>query len=370
MKKDYYDILGVSKNASSDEIKKAYRKLAQKHHPDKKGGDEEKFKEINEAYQVLSNEKKRAQYDRFGSNFNQAGGGPGGAGFGGFDPSQFDFSQFSGDFGDIGDIFGSFFSGGMGGARKSQKRGSDIEVAVSITLEDAYRGVKKDIQFQTDVVCDTCEGKGHKKDATIKECPVCKGSGQTRQQRRTILGSFMQVAECENCLGTGKVASKPCTDCQGKGRKKGTRSFTVDIPAGIRSGQVIKVQGKGQAGVLNHTPGDAYVRIRIEPHKTFQVEGDNLIAKHDIYLKDLLKGEKISLLHVNGKKIDIAIPQGESLLKPVVLKGEGMPRGNTFSFGGGSHGDLVVYLNLITPKKMNKKASEYAKKLSEELENE
>lgn len=369
MKKDYYDILGVSKSASSDEIKKAYRKLAQKYHPDKKGGDEEKFKEINEAYQVLSNEKKRAQYDRFGSTFNQ-GGASGGTGFGGFDPSQFDFSQFSGDFGDIGDIFGSFFSGGMGRRARSQKRGSDIEIEVSITLEEAYRGVEKKIQFQTEILCTTCEGKGHLKDATIKECPVCRGSGEIREQRRTMFGSFMQVRECENCLGTGKVASKPCTDCHGKGRKKGVQTVTVHIPQGIRHGQVIKVPGKGQAGILNNPSGDAYIRVRIEPHKTFQVEGDNLVVTKNISLKDLLKEKTISLTHVSGKSVTIDIPRGASLLQPVILKGEGMPRGNSFSFGGGSHGDLIVYLNLITPKKMSKKALEYAQKLSEELENE
>lgn len=363
MKKDYYDILGVSKNASFDEIKKAYRKLAARYHPDKKGGDEEKFKEINEAYQVLSNEKKRAQYDRFGSGFEQQ---QQGQGFGGFDPSGFDFSSMGGDFGDLGDIFGSFFSGGM--RRGSSKRGGDVEIQIEISLKEAYEGVEKEVRFETDIVCDTCEGKGHKKGSDVKECPVCKGSGQVKKQRRTVLGSFMQVGECDNCLGTGKVASKPCTDCQGKGRKKGGRSFSVHIPAGIRSGQVIKVPAKGQAGILGHSEGDAYVRIRIKEDQKFQIEGDNIIVKEDITVKDLLREKSISFAHVNGKKIDISIPQGTSLLEPVVVKGEGMPREDRL-FGGKGYGDLIIYFNLITPKRMSKKAQEQAKKLIEELEN-
>src|SRR3989339_77892 len=243
MSNDYYKILGVEKNASDDDIKKAYRKLAHQHHPDKKGGDEKKFKEINEAYQTLSNREKRAQYDRFGNAAHGGAGGPGG--FGGFSQGGFGFDFQGGDFGDLGDIFEAFFDGMGGQKRRTYAHGSDMEMTQDITLEEAYAGVEKTISYKVNVRCASCNGLGHDVKATFSQCKKCDGRGEVRETRSTFFGNFAQVKTCAECHGIGQVPDKRCAGCSGSGVVRGEKKIAVKILPGIADGQIIKMVGGG-----------------------------------------------------------------------------------------------------------------------------
>ncbi|MFH1451457.1 MAG: DnaJ domain-containing protein, partial [bacterium] len=269
---DYYNILGVGKGASNDEIKKAYRKLAHKYHPDKSGGDEKRFKEISEAYQVLSDRTKRAQYDRFGQTFS--GGGPGGGGFSGFDfgDTNFDFGEFStkggsafgGDFGGetFQDIFSSIFGGGSGRARQ-RDRGQDIQVDLEITFEEMVRGAKRKVNLYKSAQCDQCGGTGGEPGANLKNCLTCRGTGQVQKTTRSFFGSFSQVSVCPKCQGQGKVYSKKCSQCGGNGRVKKEQEIEINIPAGIENGQTISIRGAGEAGEKGAASGDLYAIVRV-----------------------------------------------------------------------------------------------------------
>lgn len=366
--KDYYKILGVDKNASKDEIKKAFRVLAQKYHPDKKGGDEKKFKEINEAYQVLSNDKKRQQYDTYGSAFN----GGGGQGFGGFDPFS-SGSGFGDAFGgmnfdiDLGDIFGSFFGGG--GPKKNRTAGNDIEMLLSINLEDVYNGFKKDISFRSQVKCEKCDGYGYDKKEGTEKCSKCDGDGKIKEQKRTILGNIVQARECDKCFGTGHAPKKVCKTCNGTGRNMGKKTVSVDIPAGAYDGQIIKIPGEGEVGIRNDKNGDLYIRIQVLPHKDFKVQGNNLIVDKEVKLGDVVAGDSVKVKHINGKEISVDIPSGHDIREDIVVNGEGMPYHiRNIGVVKDKMGDLIVRLHLITPKKMSKKAKELADELKKELE--
>jgi len=371
--KDYYEILGVSKNASEDEIKKAFRKLAHKYHPDKEGGDEKKFKEINEAYQVLSDKRKRAQYDRYGRTFEPAGG-YGGQGFGAnpFEGFGFDFSggQFGQDFSNFGfegfdDILGTFFGGGRRGA--SRQKGSDIQIVLDITLKEAFFGVKKGISFRTFVVCKKCSGAGYEKSAGTKKCDKCSGSGKMKEQHTSLFGSFVQVLECDECFGTGQAPNKICNECGGAGRVIGQKSISVEIKSGVYNGQLIKISGQGEAGLRGKNDGDLYIKINILPDKEFKLEGDNLIVRKEVKLSEVLKGKSIEIESISGKKIKIEIPPHFDITQPIVIKDEGMQR-NTGILGRALRGDLIVHLYLKTPKKMSSKAKHLAEELAKELE--
>jgi molecular chaperone DnaJ len=367
--KDYYKILGVSRGASEEEIKKAFRKLAHQFHPDKAGGDEKKFKEVNEAYQVLSDKQKRAQYDRFGQTFDGSGrGGFQGAG-GPFD--GFDFGGFSGDqfgFDNLDDILGSFFGGGT---RRSQARqkGNDIQVLLNITLKDAFFGVKKDISFRTFVTCSKCVGLGYDKDAGTKKCDACHGTGQIKEQKSTFIGNFVQVRECDKCFGTGQAPNKICPECGGAGRVMGTKNISVDIKPGVFSGQVIKIANQGEAGLRGKSSGDLYIKISIAPDKTFKLEGDNLVVVKNISFADVLKGKDIEIESISGKKLSVAIPSHHEINEDIIIKGEGMNRSSGV-FGKLTRGDLIVKLHLKTPKKLSGKARQIAEELAKELEKE
>jgi molecular chaperone DnaJ len=373
MAKDYYTILGVQKNASEDDIKKAYRKLAHQHHPDKKGGDEAKFKEINEAYQVLSDKTKRAHYDRFGSA--DPAGGFGGAQWGGFQGNVppgwegvgFDPSQFSG-MGDIGDIFETFF-GGMGGRPKPKtyEHGSDVEVHETITLEDAFRGVKKRIRVGMHVSCSTCKGKGAEPGSEFEKCKTCDGRGEVREEKRTFFGSFAQVKRCDVCHGAGEVPQKPCRTCRGAGRVEGEREIVVDILPGIDDGQLIKIKDMGEAGERGSATGDLYLRVRVKPHATFERRGADLFITRDVTPLDLLLGKRVEVPTIEGQKTSFEIPVGFNLREPLRVSGEGMPRfGSSSNMLRSSRGDLYVNFFIRAPKKPNAKA----KKLLEDLEKE
>ena len=275
MPKDYYKILGVSNDAPQEEIKKAYRKLAHKYHPDK-GGDEKKFKEINEAYQTLSDIEKRAQYDKFDRVFEGPGAGP-----------DFDFGNIWGRAGqgvefDLGEMFEEFFGGAR--TKRDLKRGRDIEVDIEIPLEITLKGQEKEISLYKMIFCSRCQGSGAELGTSINECFSCRGTGEVQQIRRTFLGSFTRRVVCPECQGEGQKPGKPCNVCKGRGRIKGEENIRIFIPAGIDSNQIIKVKDKGEAGKRGGKPGDLYVRILIKTHSVFQRQGDNLSLKIPISL--------------------------------------------------------------------------------------
>lgn len=265
MSKDYYKILGIDKGASKDEIKKAFYKLAHKYHPDKKEGDEAKFKEVNEAYQTLSDDQKRAQYDRFGSNYQNMGGGQGGAGFGGFE--GFDFSGFGQNGGmefDLNDIFSDFFGGG---GRAQARRGRDLQTEINITFTEAILGVNKKITITKNNECEVCHGKGAKKGTKMETCKTCNGKGKIHEVKRTILGNINNTRMCESCFGEGEIPKEVCDECRGKGILKKTEEINIPVPAGINNGETLRMSGQGEA-VFKGTKGDLYIKINIKiPHK-------------------------------------------------------------------------------------------------------
>jgi len=367
--RDYYEILGVGRNASDEEIKKAFRRLAHTYHPDKKGGDEKKFKEINEAYQVLSNSQKRAQYDKFGRVFDGGGAGAQGNPFGGsWGPFGGAYSDMGGvDFGDLEDILGSFFGGGSRSSAK-EKRGRDTQVVLDISLKEAFEGISRDITFATHISCNTCEGAGFKKEKGTKTCTVCKGSGVIRTQHQSFFGTVAHTQECPTCFGTGKEPNEPCVTCKGAGRVSGNKTVHVDIKAGVANGQVIKIGGAGEAGMRQATAGDVYVRVRVVPEKGFHLEGDNIVIEREVTLADILKNKKISIKNADGKMVEIPLVPGTDITKPVIIGGQGMYRLSSGIFGRSGRGDLIIVLRFKTPKKMSAKAKKLIEELSQELE--
>lgn len=349
--RDYYELLGVPKTASAEEIKKAFRALAHKYHPDKSGGDEKKFKEINEAYQVLSDANKRAQYDQFGHTFPGGGQGAGfgGQGFGGF---NYGFGA-DGGFGiDLDEIFSSFFGGaGRGGStRRSSGRGSDIQTSLNISLEDAFNGISETVSLKTLISCEQCDGAGYDKKEGTKTCEECKGQGTIRKQVRSLLGTMVQVEACDACHGTGQIPNKSCSVCKGSGRVSGTKTMTVVIPKGVRHGSAIRMSGQGEAGLRGSEAGDLYIRISIRPHDRFVVEGDHLVVNMNVPVGDLANHEPLSVKGIDGKDIAVSVPSKFDLRNDVIIKGEGM-----WSGGGSSHsrsrGDLLVRIHPVMGKK-------------------
>ncbi|HBI25469.1 MAG: Chaperone protein DnaJ [Candidatus Wolfebacteria bacterium GW2011_GWC2_39_22] len=363
MSNDYYKILGVEKSSSDEDIKKAYRKLAHQYHPDKTGGDEKKFKEINEAYQTLSNKEKRAQYDRFG-NTTQGAGGPGG--FGGFSQGGFDFQ--GGDFGDLGDIFETFFNG-MGGQqkRRTYAHGSDMEMVQEITLEDAYRGIEKNVTYKTNIHCAQCKGLGHDAKATFSQCKKCDGRGEVRETRSTFFGNFAQVRTCTECHGVGQIPDKRCSSCSGSGVVRGEKKIAVKILPGIADGQIIKMVGAGEAGERGSQEGDLFLHVRVKPHAIFSRQDDHLIIEKEIQLINLLayfsdsEAHPIYVTTISGGKLALDIPRDFTFNKPFKVTSEGMPH-----FNRSGKGDLFVHFKIVPPHKMSKDA----KRLLEELRNE
>ncbi len=367
MKKDYYQILGVSKDASPEQLKDAYRKLAHKHHPDKSGGDEKKFKEMNEAYQVLSNKEKRAQYDQFGDSFSNSGQG---SGYQGNPFAGFDFGGFSqggsagGDFGDIGDIFETFFGGGSGRGRSStgrKRRGADLETIQEISLEDAFRGANKELTFHTSVKCKTCSGLGHMEKEGSEKCSTCDGKGEIKEIKKTFFGQFAQVRACPKCEGAGQIPKKICKECSGSGKIKEKKTITFLITPGISDGQIIKITGAGEAGEKGAESGDLYIRINILPHPVFQRNGNDLYIKREVGLTDVLLNKKIEIPVISGGKINIEIPEGFYIQEKLAVPNEGMPKS-----GERGRGNLYIEFKTKTPRKLGSKA----KKLLEDLEKE
>jgi molecular chaperone DnaJ len=338
---NYYKTLGLNRDASDEEIKTAYRKLAHKYHPDKSGGDEQKFKKINEAYQVLSNKEKRRQYDQFGQVFETGAGQAGGNPFQGFNWNvDFNGADF-GDLGGIGDIFETFFGGRQAGGR-ARARGADLEMMKEISLEEAAFGKKIELDFETKVECEKCGGKGYDVSKGVTKCAACGGSGRVKNIKNTILGSFYQESVCPECKGKGEIPKELCGVCRGKGVSSGKRKIVFDIKPGVENGQIIKINNKGEA-LADAPAGDLYVRIKVKPHPIFERSGNNLIMKKQVGLKDILLGKKIEITTLSGKKIEVAIPAGFNLREDLRVAGEGINR----------QGDLYIRLDVKTPKKIS-----------------
>jgi len=368
--KDYYDVLGVSRNASTEEIKKAFYKLAHKHHPDK-GGSSDKFKEINEAYQVLSNKEKRAQYDKFGHVFDGAGAGSQ-QGFSGFEWQDGGFQSpfgFSGNF-DIGDIFSDFFNQTYSSRKTKstyQNKGRNIEVNLEIDLEEAAFGDRKDISFKTYLACEHCNGKGYEPNSKLKECSNCKGEGVIRELRRTFLGEFTQIIECPKCKGRGKMPERPCKTCGGDGRYYGNKEIKVDIPIGIRDGETIRIRKEGEAGMLDGLSGDLYIRIIIRRHSVFERKGDDLHTVLLITFIDAVLGTQKEVKILNPlkdreKTILLKIPSGTESGEIFRIKGKGVKH-----FDAPGQGDLYVKIKIKIPKKVSAEAKELLEKLQKQI---
>ena len=359
-KRDYYEVLGLQKGASEEEIKKAFRKMAMKYHPDRNPDNkeaEEKFKEANEAYSVLSDPDKKSKYDRFGHagvdpNAGFGGGGFGG-GFGGFEDI---FDMFSGGFGGFGGGFGGF--GGQQRANAPRK-GRDLQKAITITFEEAAFGVKKEIEITKYVKCQTCDGEGAKPGTEKKTCPTCGGSGQVAEARRTPLGVFQNITTCHQCNGTGVVIEEPCSDCKGTGKVRKTIKLNIDIPAGVDNESVIPIRGQGEPGVNGGPMGDLYIVISVKPHKLFKRQGDDLYLEMPISFDQAALGAEIVVPTLEGK-VSYKIPAGTQPGTVFRLKDKGVKRVRRES-----KGDLFVKVTLEVPTKLSSKQKKAISQMAE-----
>ncbi len=355
MKKDYYDILGVKKDAPKEEIKKAFRTLAHKYHPDKKTGDDAKFKEINEAYSVLSDDQKRAQYDQFGSAGPNQGFGGGGQGFNGFDFSQFTQGANGGFEFDFGDIFGDVFGGG---SRKQAKRGRDISVDIELSFEEAVFGVERTILLNKVSKCDSCSGSGAEKGSELITCSTCNGKGSVREIKRSFFGQFESVSTCEACHGTGKIPKIKCKTCHGQGILKKETEIKVKIPAGIDNGEMIRLSGGGEAAVGGQS-GDLYIKIHVKKHATFKKDGQNLLMDLNVKLTDALLGGEETVNTLDGA-IKVRIPEGITHGEILRIKNKGVP------YDKGYRGDILIKIHILLPKKLSKEARKTIEALKKE----
>lgn len=360
-KRDYYEVLGVDKNASADEIKKAFRKAAVKHHPDKEGGDETKFKEINEAYEVLKDQQKRQRYDQFGhAGVGGNGGGAGGGysgnpfeGFGGFGGQNVHF-----DFGDggLGDIFGQFFGGG-GQRPREPKRGRDVEASLTLNFEEAIFGVEEKITLDMDDECSHCKGTTVEPGYSMKTCPTCKGAGQQTRIMNTIFGQIQQAVTCETCKGTGKVPEKVCTVCKGKGTERRKQDLTLKIPAGIDDGATIRLKEHGEA-VGGGSRGDLYVHIRVKAHKKFTREGDIILSEEHVSMVEAALGTEIDVETVDGT-VRMKVPAGTQSGTDFKLSSHGVPHPRSTA-----RGPHIVSILVDTPTKLSKKQKDLLEQFS------
>ncbi len=360
---DYYDILGVKKDATADEIKKAFRKQAHKYHPDKGGGDEKKFKEANEAYQVLSDAEKRRKYDQYGQGFHDNGAqssGAGGAGFSGFE--GFDFSHFSGGgfnfsggSGGFDDIFSDIFSGG--GSRRDERSGSDIQVDIEITFEEMVRGGNRTVSLRKRVVCGECSGTGGKQGAQESVCPDCHGTGRVSRAMRTIFGTINQAVICDRCHGAGRFYASLCPHCHGEGRSLETEALSLSIPPGIEDGQTLSVEGHGEAGIRGSRPGNLFVTVHVIPHTEFRRNGRDILSKKSISYPVAALGGKIPVTTIDGE-VTIRVPAGTQSGEVFRIRGKGIRLGHF------DEGDHLVELSVRVPKNI----SAEERKLLEQLE--
>lgn len=354
-KKDYYDVLGIQKGASEDEIKKAFRKLALQYHPDRNQGNDEgaeKFKEINEAYQVLSDSGKRSHYDQYGTDEPNTGGG--GGDFGGVDFS---------DLGGFGDIFGSFFGGGSSSSRRRNgpEKGADLEYTLNMTFEEAIFGVEKNVAINRNEQCETCNGSGAKHGTSPKTCDRCGGTGQVRVQRNTPLGSFVNMSTCDKCGGKGKIITEPCTTCHGTGKERKHRTIKVNIPAGVDTGNVMPLRGQGEHGANGGPTGDLYINIRVANHATFKRKGLDIYIDTHLTIGKATMGTEIVVPTVDGD-VKYNVPAGTQSATVFRLRGKGVPKINSKS-----RGDQYVNVIVDIPKALTEKQKEALKNFMEAM---
>ena len=345
-KRDYYEVIGVDKSAGEDEIKKAYRAAAKKYHPDLHPNDKEaeaKFKEVNEAYEVLSDKEKRARYDQFGHagvdpNY---GAGSGFGGFGGFDGF------------DLGDILGSFFGGGFGGGAtrfsNAPRRGKDVHQTVVLSFEDAAKGCKQDVKYRHVEQCSECKGSGAQPGSSPKSCPTCSGAGYVKTQQRTPFGVMQTQHECETCRGTGKIIEHKCSKCRGVGRVGVKKTYTVEFPAGIDEGQMIKVRGEGDVGINNGPAGDLIVEVDVRPHHFFERDGFDVHCEVPLTFAQAALGAEIDVMTLDGTK-KVKVPAGTQPGDRHTLRSEGIQR-----LGGRGRGDQIIHFNITVPRSLNEK---------------
>ena len=358
-KRDYYEVLGVSRGASEDEIKKAYKKMARKYHPDLNPGDksaEEKFKEVNEAYEVLSDADKKARYDQYGHAGVDPNFGAGGFG-GGFDGSF--------DFGDLGDIFGSFFGGGFGGGRRTNpnapQRGESIRMSLAISFEEAAFGCEKAVTVERYENCETCHGSGCAPGTTPEVCPDCHGTGTVQVRRQTPMGVFATSSPCPKCGGKGRIIHQPCKDCRGSGMVRKKKTIQASIPAGIDNGQTISIRGQGNAGKNGGPAGDLLITITVRPHELFRREGTSVLCEAPITFTQAVLGAELEIPTIDGK-VKYTLPEGTQSGTTFRLKGKGIP-----SINGRGRGDQYVTVYIETPKNLNKEQKEALKKFAETM---
>lgn len=354
--KDYYEILGLQKGATKDEVKKAFRKLAAQYHPDKATGDEAKFKEISEAYAVLGDDKKKAEYDTYGHAYHNATGAQGG--FGGFNwgGAQGGAQHFEFDLNDIFENFGDVFGGGFGGGRR-KTRGRDVSIDIELNFEESIFGVKRTVLLTKNNTCSVCKGNGAKPGSEMKTCDGCNGNGKVREVRQSIMGSFQTVRECQACHGTGKVPKEPCGTCAGQGIKREEEEIVIDIPSGIQNGEMIRMTGRGEA-ITGGEPGDLYVKIHVKPHASIKRDGANLQSELHVKLSDALLGETYKVETLDGA-VDIKIPAGVSHGELLRIKGKGVPQ-------GGRRGDFMVKVKIDMPQRLSRKARQLLEELRSE----
>ena len=367
-RRDLYEVLGVSKGASDDEIKKAYRKLVKKYHPDLNPGDksaEEAMKEVNAAYEILSDPEKKARYDQFGhAGIDPTYGAGQQGGFSGFDAGDID----------LGDIFGSFFGGGFGGfggsaygqtrTRSGPQRGRDVEINIEISFEEAVFGCEKTISLNRSEVCPDCGGTGAKKGTQPETCPVCHGTGQVRTTQRTAFGVFQSAGPCAHCHGTGKIIKEPCASCGGTGQIKKKRRITVKVPAGIDNGQTITLRGQGHAGKAGGESGDMYVTVSVRPHKLFKRSGQDVMLEMPVSFSQAALGATLTVPTVDGK-VQYNMPEGTQTGTVFRLKGSGIPK-----LGGKGRGDQYVKVNIEVPRNLTREQKDLLRKFEEVVDDE
>lgn len=370
-KRDYYEVLGVNKNATDDELKKAYRKLAKKYHPDAnpddKAGAEAKFKEVNEAYENLSDPQKRKMYDQFGTTDPQGFGGAGGP-FGGqggyYSYSSSDF----GDFGDLGDIFSSFFGGGFGGRNSSTRRqsgprkGADLNLNMDITFEQAFLGVEKEVIITRNDTCDTCHGSGAKPGTSKTTCTVCNGTGQVTQVQNTILGQMQTRRTCSACHGTGEIIKEPCETCHGKGTVRKQPKIKVKIPAGIDDNQTVVLRGEGEPGEKGGSKGDLYITVRIKRHSIYTRKGNNVLCEVPITITQATLGAELEIPMVDGTKEKYKIPDGTQTGSKFTIRNKGFKSVNSSNVG-----DFVFTVTVQTPKRLTKEQRDLLMQLAKTM---
>jgi molecular chaperone DnaJ len=347
-KRDYYEVLGVSRNASPEDIKKAFRKLAFQHHPDRNNEDgaEEKFKELNEAYEVLSDNNKRQNYDRFGAT-----------------GAEDMFGGFSGaDFGGLGDIFEAFFGGAATTTRRGPRRGQDLHSELSITFEEAALGIDKEIKIKRNENCPTCEGSGAKPGTSPIRCTDCNGSGQVYQVQRSVFGRFTNMTICRQCHGSGSIITEVCPGCRGGGRQRFERRMSVVIPGGVSAGSRIRLSGEGDAGERGGPPGDIYITLMVAPHKYFVRDGDNIHYELPVSFTQAALGMETEVPTIYGDT-RLKVPAGSQAGEVLRLKGKGVPHLNR-----GGRGDQLVKLKLMTPRKLSKRQRQLFEELAEGLD--